>query len=77
MGKAGRLSNVGYIPLRDCPAIVRELTGVDRCAKSVFNWASIGRIDQHGNIVKLRWVKRLGLRYTRREWLNEFIEAVG
>ena len=73
----GRLTNSGYIALRDCPAIVYELTGVNRCAKSVFNWAAKGRADQHGDTVKLRWVKRLGLRYTRREWLNEFIEAVG
>lgn len=77
MGKAGRLTNAGYIKLADVPALVKELTGVDRCYKSVYNWAMNGRADTHGTRILLRTVKRFSHRYTRREWLDEFIEKVG
>lgn len=77
MGKAGRLSNKGYIPLCDVPAMVYEMTGVRRNARTVYNWTRIGRNDKHGCNIKLRASKRLSVQYTRREWLDEFIEAVG
>ncbi len=74
---AGRLTNVGYITLVDAASLVYEMTGVRRCSKSVYNWVKNGCHDQHGNIVKLRAVKRIRTLYTRREWLNEFFEKVG
>jgi hypothetical protein len=74
---AGRLTNSGYIKLSDVPALVYELTGVRRCHKSVYNWVKNGRADTHGTKVILRTVKRFSMLYTRREWLDEFIEKVG
>lgn len=77
MGKAGRLSNSGYVKLKDVPDLVFQMTGVHRCHKSVYGWVLYGRADTHGDKIKLRAVKRLGAWYTRKEWLSEFIEKVG
>lgn len=77
MGQAGRPTDDSYVKLADVPQLVFELTGVHRGYKAVYSWVKHGRADQHGKLVKLNGKKRLGSWYTRRTWLNEFIEKVG
>lgn len=69
--------NSDLIKLEDIPPIIREMTGVDRCRATVYNWAKKGRAAYDGTTVKLTTSKRLGALYTTRAWLDIFIRRVG
>lgn len=65
-----------YIKLKDVPPIVLELTGVDRTAKTIESWARKGRRGYDNTLVKLKTRKRLGTRFTTRQWIIEFLEQM-
>ena len=44
---------------------------------TIGNWASKGRADTHGQIVKLKTYMRLGRRYTTEAHVIEFLKAIG
>lgn len=69
--------NEDLISVNRVPALVLELTGITRETAVVYTWINKGRIGQHGENVKLKATKRLGNWYTTKQWLNEFLEAVG
>ncbi len=67
-----------YLPLKKIAAMVYELTGVTRTAYTIKAWCLRGRIDMHGNKIKLRYSRKLGSHYySTRKWLQKFIDEVG
>ncbi len=66
-----------YIRLATIAPMVYELTGVSRSPDTVKKWVLAGRISKHGVRIKLKHSKRLGLYYSTRKWLQEFIDEVG
>ena len=66
-----------YITLNKAAPLVYEISGVSRCRSALAKWASKGRRSAVGKKVYLKTSKRLGLVYTTRKWLEEFIREVG
>lgn len=73
----GRPKNDEYIKLSVAAPMVYEITGVHRCVWSLQKWYRKGRRSSCGKIVRLKIARRLGLVYTTRKWLEEFIRQVG
>lgn len=69
--------NLDLMSLDKVPAILRDLTGVTRTRCTVYNWASQGRINAHGQNVKLKTYKRLGQYYTTKEAVIKFLQELG
>ena len=69
--------NSDYIKLREAAPIVQEVSGVSRCQGSMYHWHKYGRAGIHGTKIKLRAVKRLGLLYTTKQWVEDFIMEIG
>ncbi len=65
------------VTLDKVTAILLELTGVVRTRVTVYNWVRKGRINAHGQIVKLSAYKRLGQLYTTREAVIRFLRELG
>lgn len=68
---------VDLIRLNKVPAVVLEMTNMVRCRATVYSWVKNGRSDLHGSIVKLKTTKKRERLYTTRNWLLEFMRAVG
>ncbi len=73
----GKPKNSDLIKLDDIPPIIYELTGVNRCRATIYNWAKKGRHAYDGTMLKLTTSKRLGRLYTTRAWVEIFIRKVG
>jgi len=65
------------IKLETIPAMLKELTGATRTRCTVYNWARKGRINAHGQRIKLSAYKRLGQIYTTEEAVLRFLEELG
>ena len=59
------------------PAILRDLTGVTRSRVTIYNWIRNGRINAHGENVKLYSYRRLGQIYTTKVAVIKFLEELG
>ena len=57
--------------------LLTELTGVTRTRSTIYNWMKKGRSNQVGQMIKLKSTKRLGMCYTTRKWVLEFIGEIG
>lgn len=68
-----RPKNADYIKLYEIPAILYELTGLVRASSTIKIWARKGVVGKHGHRVRLKTAKRLGKRYTTRQWVEEFL----
>lgn len=73
----GKPKDEEYIKLEKAAPLVYEISGVSRCRSALAKWARYGRRSAVGKKVRLKTSKRLGLIYTTRKWLEEFIRAVG
>ncbi len=73
----GKPKDEEYIKLSKAASLVYEITGVSRTAWALQKWHRKGRVNTAGKIVKLKIARRLGMVYTTRKWLIEFIKAVG
>lgn len=73
----GKPKNEDLIRLEKVPKILLELTGVTRTLASVYNWIKKGRPNQNGQITKLKVTKRIGVYYTTKEWVLDFIREIG
>ena len=65
------------IPLRKGTELLFQLTGVRRTKAAIYQWARLGRINEHGVKVKLKTYKRIGMLYTTEEAFREFIVGLG
>lgn len=65
------------IRLEKVPGIIKELTGVIRTRVTVYNWASKGRIGQHGQKIKLITYRRVGQLYTTQDAVIKFLKELG
>jgi hypothetical protein len=65
-----------YIALRALAPEVFKLTGVTRAPSTMISWARYGKSNRHGRLVKLKFVRRLGTKYSTVEWLRKFIREV-
>ena len=72
-----RPKELSLITLSKVPAILRELTGVIRTRVTVYNWARAGRINAHGQKIKLKVYRRLGQLYTTEEAVINFLRELG
>lgn len=62
--------------MREIPALLLEVIG-ETCTKhTVYHWAKYGRINFEGDRIYLKTTKRLGKKYTTKEWVFEFVEAI-
>lgn len=57
------------------PAYLHSLTGETRCEHTIRNWINRG-VRLGDRVVKLRSEKLYGLVYTRKCWLDEFIQEI-
>ncbi|GAH07240.1 unnamed protein product, partial [marine sediment metagenome] len=44
---------------------------------TVYGWATRGRANYAGQMIKLKTTKRLGLYYTTHQWILDFIKEIG
>ncbi len=54
-----------------------ELTGMTRNRSTIYNWVQKGRHGQHGTVVHLKAIKRLGVHYTTKQWVIDYIAEIG
>ena len=73
----GKPKDEEYIKLANAAPLVYEISGVHRGVWALQKWSRKGRRSACGKTVRLKTSKRLGLVYTTRKWLVEFIKAVG
>lgn len=73
----GRPRNENLIKLNDVPKLLLELSGVTRGRATIYLWVRHGRANNVGETVKLHATKRLGTWYTTRQWVEDFIKAIG
>lgn len=65
-----------YITLGEVVPYLNHTHGISRTRQTVHNWATTGVERGLGRIVKLKTVKRVGIRYTTKEWVREFLDEV-
>lgn len=65
------------IPVSAVPSLLAELTGVQRCRATVYQWIKKGCRTMDARIVKLKAVKKMNHLYTTKENVLEFIKSVG
>lgn len=65
------------IKLGKVTAILVNLTGVTRTHATIYNWMRKGRINVHGQRIKLAGYKRLGQIYTTEEAVIRFLKELG
>lgn len=68
--------NDEYLRTGQCSAFIKETYGVDRSRSCIYNWIRKGKASPHGELIKLRITKKLGITYTTKVWLMEFVAAV-
>jgi len=68
--------NDEYLRTGQCSAFIFEKYGVNRSRSCIYNWIRVGRASPHGELVKLRTTKKLGITYTTKAWLMEFVAQV-
>lgn len=73
----GKPRNEDLIKLDNVPKLLLELTGVTRVRSTVYNWVQKGRANYTGQIIKLKATRRLGLLYTTRQWVLDFVQEIG
>ena len=66
-----------YLSISDVPSRVLALTGVSINRATAYNWTRKGRITLDGNRLKLMTVDRCGRRWSKEEWLVEFLRRIG
>lgn len=73
----GKPKNEDLLKLDDVGKLLLELVGVTRTRSTIYSWVKKGRTDYVGSIVKLQTTRRLGRLYTTRQWVLNFIKAIG
>ena len=73
----GKPKNADLIKPEAVCQLLLELSGVTRCRATVYSWIKKGRINCTGQMIKLKATKRLGMYYTTREWVKDFIREIG
>ena len=73
----GKPKNSDLIRLGEVPKLILELTGVVRVRSTIWSWTWKGRSSYSGQKIKLKTTKRLGMVYTTKTWLEEFIREIG
>ncbi len=68
--------NADLIRLADVQAMIMELTGQTRSRATIYNWATKGRRGGDEQRIKLKTTRRLGVYYTTRKWVLEFIGGI-
>lgn len=69
--------NDDLIEMNHIPDLIYELTGVRRMQATVYSWARKGRINCHGQLVRLKTYKRLGQLYTTVDAVKSFLLELG
>jgi hypothetical protein len=73
---AGKPSNKDLIKLQDVPAVIFEMTGVQRKVDTVRKWAAKGVNSYDGGKVMLQTCRRLRGVYTTKVWIAEFLRKL-
>ncbi len=68
--------NNEWISLGQVVPYLSKVMQIDRTRQTVHNWAVTGVKRGVGNRILLRTEKRAGQRYTKREWVREFVDAI-
>jgi hypothetical protein len=65
------------IKLSDVPQIIYDMSNITRCRSLIYSWAKKGRLSYTNDPIKLKTVMKYGHLYTTKDWLVEFLEALG
>jgi hypothetical protein len=68
--------NNEWISLGQVVPYLSKVMQIDRTRQTVHNWAVVGVQRGLGDRILLRTEKRAGQRYTKREWVREFVDAI-
>jgi hypothetical protein len=71
------MAKIRYIRLQDVPRVLLELTGQTRCRATIYNWVCKGKRGYDNVVIKLKIKKTLGMMFTTREWVVDFIQKLG
>ncbi len=64
-----------YMLIRDVPKFIMEETnGISVSLASVYNWTRGEARDYMGKKLTLKTIRRIGIRYTTKRWVREFME---
>ncbi len=63
-----------FLRLKDVPLYIKDKTGVDVCRATVYNWATHGRIAYDGRRIILQVERRIPVRTTTEQWVDNFLQ---
>ena len=75
--KKGRPFVKDLIKLSEVPTLLTQLIGVTRKKETIYYWARKGKINRHGEMIKLKTYQRLGVYYTTEEAVKNFLLELG
>ena len=64
------------LKLRDAEVMLKNLTGVKRTRKTIYNWCKVGRKAHSGEMVILKHEVVMGECFTTEKDLREFLEEL-
>jgi len=62
--------------ISDVPAYLQSTHGVSMKKWTIHRWTIHGRRSYSNRVVKLRYERILGKKFTRKSWVNEFVKAL-